>query len=333
MKKIISNGSKQILEQIAGLTEKQKHYEKKAMECESQISALNYELINIWPNFLENCRNTDFFIQNKFPTTEEIIRYYNQDTKNGISLPLYEYGYFDIKELLIIIKLLYSYKRDKEYEVLTFGNLHLDHTGPTDSDRSHNAYLRFLVGNDKTLEEFYQYNQCFFEENQKLHKMMCEYSQIRFAGKSNMIVLTPNRSVEENSLGISCEGFGYYGQKLTGDGINYSDEWQKRDACAMFSDRYNIFSNYPLVGLTKHIRSRSGVGGLFDFPIGFRDGFISSVLMSIVIYKRNIGKVDLDNEDYHYIFYELFGEDVDIAKEVKKDIPPELRYVRKREIN
>lgn len=265
--------------------------------------------------------------------TNSIISDYRQNIFGGVELSLYEYGYFNIKELAEVIKLLYSFKRQQDNKILTFANLNLDHIGPKEDDLEYNVYLRFLVGNDKTLDSFYQYDKCFFEEYQKLHETMCEYSQIKFSGISNLIVLSPNLSFDQNSLSISCDGFGYYGQKLTGDGINYSDEWQKHDACAMFSDRYNIFSVYPLTGLIKHICSSSIVVEILNFPISLYDNFIAEILMSIVIYKRYIGKVDLDNEDYRYIFYKLFGEDVDIVKEMEKDFPGKLRYVRKREVS
>lgn len=265
-------------------------------------------------------------------TTNEWIGYYIKNLMGEVEFSLFEYGYFSIKELAVIIKLLYSFKRQEENKILTFANLNLDYISPKEDEREYNVYLRFLVGNDKTLNSFYQYDNCFFEEYQKLHETMCEYSQIKFAGISNLIVLSPNLSQKQNSLGISCDGFGYYGQRLTRDGINYSDEWQKHDACAMFSERYNIFGIYPLTDLAKHMCGCSSLREILDFPISLYDNFIAEVLMSIVIYKRNIDKIDLDNEDYRYIFYELFGEDVDIAKEMEKYFPTKLKYVRKREV-
>lgn len=55
--------------------------------------------------------------------------------------------------------------------------------------------------------------------------------------------------------------------------------------------------------------------------------FVVKSLIIIAIYKKNHQKTSLSNEDYQYIFYEIFHEDVDIEKEVEWDIPKQLKYI------
>ena len=117
------------------------------------------------------------------------------------------------------------------------------------------------------------------------------------------------------------------------DTIEYYDWIQHANVMAGFSERYNIFDKYHGAIFSRLADNpRKNIGAVLSFPLHNQDNFIAKTLMSIVIYKRNIGKTDLDNEDYRYIFYQLFGEDVDISRVVDEEIPNKLVRARKIDI-
>ena len=93
---------------------------------------------------------------------------------------------------------------------------------------------------------------------------------------------------------------------------------------------YNIFDKGVRNVIKKLEREPNiGVAGLLSFPLGIQDNFIAKTLLSIVIYKKKLNKMYLDNEDYKYIFYELFKEsNIDINAVIDKEIPKKLERSR-----
>lgn len=92
-----------------------------------------------------------------------------------------------------------------------------------------------------------------------------------------------------------------------------------------FSSKYNIFDN-DIGDVIRSLDSeiRKNIVGLLSFSLDFQDNFITKVLFSIVIYKKKINKSVLENDDYKYIFYELFRENIDVSRIVDEEIPKVL---------
>ena len=97
------------------------------------------------------------------------------------------------------------------------------------------------------------------------------------------------------------------------------------DSNTKFSSLYNIFDIYfgeIIKKLDKEPRSK--VCSLLSFSLDLQDAFIARILFSIVLYKKKMNKFTLTNDDYKYIFYELFKEDVDVLEVVDREIPKVL---------
>ena len=115
-----------------------------------------------------------------------------------------------------------------------------------------------------------------------------------------------------NELGITTN----FPHIYNGDGINYYDSLNDCSVCLKMFDTINIFEFLTAYKLKYY----QGIKDTLSFPIHIKDSFIAKALISMAIYKKNIGQNELYNEDYEYIFKELFNEDVDISKEIEKDI-------------
>lgn len=259
-------------------------------------------------NFFESKKEKEFTLYDKFPTYNEIFAYNNK--LNGH--PAWFYGNFNIKELAEIIKLLYSFKRQEEYKILTFGNAKVIHTGPEDVDREINPYIHFLIGNDKSLSSYQEFNQTFsYRENYGFENKYIY----------NLIGLESSKSTYYgcNEFGIVTDFPNIY----NGDGINYYDSINDCSVCKKMNSNINIFKNYI------YPSNYQGIKDTLSIQVHIWDSFIAKVLISIVIYKKNIGKNELSPEDYRYIFNELFNENINISLETEKDIPKVLKYVKK----
>lgn len=269
---------------------------------------------NLYAEFFYKKSTKDFILYEDFPSFDEIKAYYNEERRIH---PISSFGNFNIKELAQVIKLLYSFERQKEYQIFTFGNLSLDHTGPEDIDRELKPYLYFLIGDEENLDPYKEFNHTFSEQE---YHYPFEKSKIQ-----NLICLQPNKGDFQNTLEIISD-YPYHfiknGSNYNKNGINYYDDLNKIPTCQTFAINTNIFSNYlPII--------YQGIQDTLNFPIYIDDRFIAQTLISIAIYKKNMGKFELSNEDYCYIFHELYGEDIDLKKEIEKDIPKTLKYYKK----
>ena len=225
---------------------------------------------------------------------------------------MYKYGWFNIKELASIIKLLYSLKKQKEYNIVTLANLEGKRFGPEPSDIRIVPYLNFLIGlEQKHLEE---YNGKYFDKTYLEGNILDKYEADRHPG---LVRLKQDRTYDTKF-------------NLEGDIRIYPVLWHLDPLIdwnenTVFSSCYNIFDSYfgeIIRRLDKEPRSK--VSSLLSFSLDFQDAFIARTLFSIVVYKKKLNKVDLDNDDYKYIFYELFKSDIDVSKVVDKEIPKAL---------
>lgn len=278
---------------------------KELVEKEKNIQKFYFD-------FFESKKRKEFVLYEKYPAYNEIYAYHNRFPNH----PVAHYGYFNIKELAEVIKLLYSFKKQEEYKVLTFGNAKVVHTGPEDVDRQIDPCIYFLIGNNQSLSSYQEFNQTFsYKEN------------YGFENKHiyNLIRLECSKSTYRgcNELGIVTE----FPHIYNGDGINYYDSLNDCSVCLKMFDTIGIFK---LLNEYKLKNNYQGIKDTLSFPIHIKDSFIAKALISMVIYKKNIGKNELSNEDYSSIFRELFNEDVDISKEIEKDIPKVLKYVQKK---
>lgn len=300
--------------------ELQQRYKTKADESARRVIELRKSLVDSYPKFISDSIKESpnkFVYKEKFPTTEEIRSFYQYGNTNNISL--YEYGWFDIKELAAIIKTLYSLKRQQEYKIITLTNFEIEYNGPEKYDKHLVPYMNFLIGIDKKIEYLNDYNGNYFESNSLLNS---DVNSIFEAERHQNIVRLKQKSEKNNtSLGIRFEN----DKNWILDELCYFDDISLFTKYAKFSSKYNIFDKY--FGEVKRRldnEPRKNIGALLSFSLDFQDNFIAKTLMSIVIYKKKINKLELDNNDYKYIFYELFKSDIDISKIVDKEIPKVL---------
>ena len=108
------------------------------------VIELRRKLVDAYPQFLYTCykdKPNRFINIERFPTTEEIRAFYQYGSITKYNIPLYEYGWFDIKELAAIIKVLYSFKCQKEYQIITLTNFKIEHTSLETYDRELVSYM------------------------------------------------------------------------------------------------------------------------------------------------------------------------------------------------
>ncbi len=308
IKKDFFEGEKQRREQQQSIARKVEQSEKE-IQPDTTTSNLDYA------NFFISKNSKKMVLYDKWPDLETIINYYSNTTWNNTH-PLEEYGKFEIKELLEIIKLLFSIKKQDEYKIVTTGFLS-KHSYTllegTFSELLPNLY--FLIGNDKTLEEYFQVQNLFLEEVQA-YDFEHQYHP-------SFTALSPKKGTIRDTLMVSCQcpnsKFKYCG------GIQYYDSLKEEYTATKYLAMTNIFDD----SFYRKLHNYQGIQDTLSFPIHKEDEFIAQVLLSIVIYKKNHQKINLTNEDYRSIFYELFKEPVNIEKEIKKDIPKTLKYVPK----
>lgn len=253
-------------------------------------------------------------LYDKFPSIDDILDYYFEKSFLA-DHPLGEYGKFDIKELLEVIKYLYSFYNGEEYNILTFGYLEksIYHVQEGDFDEL-KPRLCFLVGNDKTLSDYREYQNLFLG----LEKSF-DFSR----KKESLVVLNPIEGTVSDTLGIYCKE---EGQNINNSGLWYYDYLSDEYMRVKYLNIYSLFCQ----NFYQRINNYSGIEDTLSIRVHSVDQFIAKALISIIIYKKNLGKVNLTNEDYKYIFYQLFQDNsVNIKKSIERDIPKNLKYVKK----
>lgn len=290
---------------------------KKLIEKAKQQCDLKYgEIAKAYQDFYTRKTNKEFVLCNDFPSLDALKMYSYRISNN---FPLHEYGILNVKELAEIIKHLYQFKTGKEYQIFTIGTVELEgepvYGGQVFSSKPH---LYLMVGNNKALEPYGEYNGKFVNSN-KLYLNIFLNARGR-----NIINIEADRDYH-NSIGIEC----LTGHIFDESGLlNYYNECYQQYTTFKVSENKQIFSEYLQSSLNYSGGYKmKGIKDVMGFNIHPFDTYIAKVLISIIIYKRNNNIQELSNEDYNHIFGVLFGEKVDIVRDSKIDIPKRLIYI------
>lgn len=310
--------------QIIRELEMQRQWAIDIQKSSRKVEELRRSIKDSYPEFIGRCLKdspSKFVEIKRFPTTEEISSFYQYGSpKITDDLLMYDYGWFDIKELAAIIKLLYSLKKQKEYSIVTLANLEGKRFGPEASDIRIVLYLNFLIGlEQKHLEE---YNGKYFNKPSLEGNILDKYDADRHPGLVRLKQGRNHDNIYNKSGTCVCrfeDGIRIYPTLWHLDSlINWDDN-------TVFSSQYNIFDKHIMEIVRKLDKEpRSKVCSLLSFSLDFQDAFIARNLFSIVIYKKKTNKLALDNDDYKYIFYELFKSDIDVLEVVDREIPKVL---------
>lgn len=288
--------------------------EKISMMREYDIAIKNKEMEKktLYPNYFASFQKKDFVFVENFPDLEVLKAYYSSPYSDNSFHPIWEYGYFNIKELIEIIRLIYSLQNQKEYQILTVGYLKKEKIKEQLVTRK--PYLQFTVGEQEQLKPYQLYQNCFIAD---------DYVPIEYVKKANQISLFPKYALDDTlKIQCNCPKF------LRNDpGINYCDwiEDEEIQCSVQYSDQINIFDKR----VYQKFANYEGMNDTISFPIDKDDTFLAEILIGIAIYKKNRKVHDLTNDDYRYIFQKIFREySVDVAKGVEKNIPKTLKYVK-----
>lgn len=297
-----------LMGEINCLREKEEQAKKLIDEMGGQYYLKYQEIAKAYQDFYARKTNKEFVLYNDFPKLDALRIYLSERNL----FPLYEYGLLNVKELVEIIKHLYQFKSGNEYDILTMGAV----------ERMGESHLYFMVGNNKTLEPYREYNGKFVNSYNLFNDINDR--------KKNLIIIDTDHDYR-NLVNIEC---------LTGDIsdepglLNYFNEYERRYMPFGISNNKQIFSRNLRSSLNYSGGYKmKGIKDVMDFNIHPFDTYIAKVLISIVIYIRNNNIQELSNDDYNHIFGVLFGEKVDIVEDAKKDIPRQLIYVPNKKTN
>lgn len=311
------------MDKITALTKEIEYWElkkeeaKKLIEKSEEQCNLKYgEIAQAYQDFYIRKTNKEFVLYNDFPSLDALKTYL---CRLSGKFPLHEYGTLNIKELAEIIKYLYQFKTGKEYQIFTMGAVELDgepvYGGQVFSSKPH---LYLMIGNNKTLEPYSEYNGKFVNSN-KL------YLNIYLDARGQSIINIEIDEDYKNSMGIEC----LTGHIFDKPGLlNYYNECYYQYMTFDASEKKQIFSSNIRSSLNYSGGYKiKGIKDVLDFNIHPFDTYIAKVLISIIIYKKNNNIQELSNDDYNHIFDVLFREKVNIIEDSKKDIPRQLIYV------
>lgn len=310
------------MEKINALTKDTRYWKNQEEEAKKMIDKANAEyylkcneLAEAYKDFYTSKTNKEFVLYNDFPSLDVLEIYMSRFRE----FPLHKYGELNIKELAEIIKHIYQFNTGKDYQIFTIGTVELDgepvYGGQALLSKPH---LNLMIGNNKTLEPFFEYNGKFINSDSV-------YTDIYLSARGQNIINIEAERDCHNTLGIECLT-GCISDKM--GWLNYYNESLKKHMTFDVSEHKQIF--------TSNLRSSlnfsggykmKGIKDVFDFIIHPFDTYIAEILISIIIYKRNNNIQELSSEDYNHIFDVLFGEKVDIIGNSKVDIPKQLKYV------
>lgn len=273
-----------------------------------------FEIVKAYEEFYAKKTNKEFVLYDRFPSLNSLKVYLDLGNK---FFPLHSYGVLNIKELAELIKHLYQFKTGKEYNILTIGTTSTEQEPDYGPKRFYaKPHIYFIVGSDKTLDPFKEYNGLFVNSD-LLNTGIQEQSK-----KQNIICIEAAPDYQ-NLLGIEC----LTGRTTDKEGaINYYDDWYEEYNAFVASSRKQIFSRSIRSSL-RNADKFHGIKNVFDFDIHQLDSYIAKILISIIIYKRNNNNKELTSDDYNHIFDVLFGEKVEISEDINVDIPKQLKYI------
>ena len=300
--------------EIRQLEKSKKKLEELLKRSEKQQEVDRKEIAKAYEDFYNNKTNTEFVLYDRYPSIEALKLYLQYISDR---FPLYDFGKLNVKELAEIVKHIYQFKTGKEFDIVTVGSVEC-HGTPVYGGQafSMKPHLHFIVGNDKTLEPFREYQGLFVNSDEL-------YTTIDLRAKGKDLVNIEVNQDYRTPLGIECLTGSLWDEKGT---INYSGD------CGSYYETFDaslykqIFSSYIRSNLGFYSKQK-GIKDVMSFPLHPYDGDIAKILISIVIYKRNNQIENLTEEDYNHIFDVLYKEKVDIIGASERDIPRTLTYV------
>jgi hypothetical protein len=285
---------------------------------ELDINEKESELVSRYKNFFNMKKSKGFVLYERYPG-KYTIELYNH--KISHMHPMQSHGNFNIKELAIIIKLMYQFEKQDEYSILTIGKNHQKANRVNDRlEFEIIPELFFIIGNNNSLSPYKEFNGLYLGEEE-----IFEFERSFFPKKDLIAISADSCSFKNASLDIKC---------LTGnitdikDRINYYDYIYRNYNSCIFDIHKNIYAY-----LNQDVNNYNSVKDILNFKMHLHDSFISKILISISIYKKNNNKAELSNDDYSHIFDVLYGEKVDIHEQVEKNISKELKYVPNKHFN
>lgn len=320
------------MDKIRRLQKEKENLKKEIEELKERITNLekvsqskNKEIADSYKAWFDNKRNTEFVLYEKYPSMNALTYYSSRYGR----FPLYDYGRLNVKELAEIIRHLYQFITNQEFNILTIGSIEdLDRVTP---------HVRFVIGNNKTLASYQQFNGTFSydpfldyklsSEREEQSLISIDLENLGGYDKTSKAVDLECLTQDQDSFNIA--NYDPFDRDKKGY-INYIDETQylyKRKFTKMGLEK-QIFSS-EVVRTSIYINRQKFINNVLDFAVHPNDTFITKVLISIIIYKRNNGIEELTEEDYNHIFDVLFKEKVTIKKDAEEDFPRTLKYVPK----
>lgn len=267
---------------------------------QTKVEQLQLEFMQPYRRFFQKYQSRDLILAEDFPSQDIIKAYYNSILAKEEKHPIWHYGYFNIKELAEVIRVLYSLQRQKEFQILTTCFF------KEDEHLLSHPNLYFLIGSKEQLESYQDYKNLFLAN---------EHPKILPTKTKELITLSPSHSPKDK-LGISCH--------IPEIAPNIDEIALKQ--CATYHDKINIFAPNMIANLLHY----EGIQDTLSFPIHLEDKFLAEILISIAIYKKNRNVTDLTNDDYRYVFQKIFREySIKIEKGMEQNIPKTLKYIKK----
>ncbi len=268
-------------------------------------------------------RAVPFQLYKDAPTLKTLLAF---EMRGWRSIPYYSGGNFDVKELAEMIKQIYQFEKNEEYEILVMGlldqQIEIKHKDILHKEEKIVVVpkLYVLVGKKKLISRFEEFNGHFITSNQ----FASIRSIVENAHGKDLVILSINKTEKLNeALDLECvtgsieDKQGY---------MNYFDSVENMHCSCLFNKYQQIIisdlSQLKING-RHHFRYNKD---LLNFEVYQDDRFIGDILTSICIYKKSNKLWNLTSDDYNHIFETLYKKSVDIINLAQRDFPKSLEY-------
>ena len=248
---------------------------------EKELKRICYEYERFFLNNGYQKDKINFKLYKRFPTiatfktyikySERTDRYNYNDPHHPLDVQYYENGsrsFFNPEELAVLIKLIYQFQTGKEYNILTTGNM-------IERDGLCNVYpkLYYIVGDEKNLEKYQEYNGNFYEDLDKFD----------FKNPQKDLIAIPHIGEKKGEIlvskGIGKETYLYNYDKYIKEMSCFEYKTCRNNSNYGFREDVNIFREQ----FKNHLDEINAHRDLFTFKIAEDDNFISNILYSIMI--------------------------------------------------
>lgn len=201
-------------------------------------------------------------LYDKFPNLDQIISYYSKKTWNAPH-PLEDYGKFEVRELVEVIKTLYSIKKQREYQIFTMGYLEKNYYSLLEGKfQELIPKLLFLIGNEDTLKTYQNYKNLFLGN-------ACSFDSFN-QSMPDLIAVFPREGTVRDTLGIQCKCPGFPDNYFEA-GIKYYDYVKEQYLVSKYLSNIQIFDSC----FFQKVNSYKGIQDTLSFPIHLSDDFIA----------------------------------------------------------